>query len=59
MASMSSMSFGVPTKSLYWNDDEQASCHTVGTTVTHVAPAWAMASISALASTEPKYPFVA
>ena len=54
MASMSSMSFGVRAKSLYWNEEAQVSCHTVGTTVTHVAPARAIASISAFASTEPK-----
>ena len=54
MASLSSMSSGVSAKSLYWNEDEQVSCHTVGTTVTQLAPARAIASISAFASTEPK-----
>ena len=40
---MSSMSFRVRAKSLYWKDEEQASCHTVGTTVTHVTPSPALA----------------
>ena len=51
---MSSMSFGVCAKSLYWNADAPSSCQTVGTTVTHVAPARAIASISSFATDDEK-----